>query len=133
MEKYKLLGQLNPKQMWAAVDECYKQPTAAPPILARLPAMPRAPCALFDRLVADFELTEDEREWLRRGRNASGRGPRRLDPKVYRAASALETLVGYLHLRDPERLADLLEFAFQPAPSGAGEDSDSAEETAGAG
>ena len=52
MEKYKLLGQLNPKQMWAAVDECYKQPTAAPPILARLPAMPRAPCALFDRLVA---------------------------------------------------------------------------------
>ena len=30
-----------------------------------------------------------------------------------RAASALETLVGYLHLRDPERLAELLEFSFR--------------------
>ena len=28
------------------------------------------------RLRAEFELTEEEEEWLRRGRNASGRGPR---------------------------------------------------------
>ena len=69
-------------------------------------------CAMLERLQAGFAMTEDEQEWLRRGRNASGRGPRRLDPKVYRAASALETLVGYLYLSDRARLEQLFEFAF---------------------
>ena len=68
--------------------------------------------AVLQRINADFGLTEDEADWLRRGRNASGRGPRRLDPKVYRAASALETLVGYLYTCDPERLRSLFAFIF---------------------
>ena len=69
-------------------------------------------CAMLERLQTGFAMTEDEQEWLRRGRNASGRGPRRLDPKVYRAASSLETLVGFLHLSDRARLEQLFEFAF---------------------
>jgi len=69
-------------------------------------------CAMLERLQEGFAMTEDEQEWLRRGRNASGRGPRRLDPKVYRAASSLETLVGYLYLSDRARLEQLFEFAF---------------------
>jgi len=43
---------------------------------------------ILARMIADFGLTEEEQDWLRRGRNASGRGPRRLDPKVHRAAKA---------------------------------------------
>ena len=72
---------------------------------------------ILQRIVADFGLTEDEHEWLRRGRNASGRGPRRLEPKVYRSSTALETLVGVLHLTDRARLTELFNFAFSEEQS----------------
>lgn len=49
---------------------------------------------LLERLIKGFGLSEDELDWVRRGRNASGRGPRRLDPKTYRASTSFETLVG---------------------------------------
>ena len=79
-------------------------------------------------MVADFGLTEDEQDWLRRGRNASGRGPRRLDPNVYRAATAFETLLGYLHLVDQPRLEELFEFVWQSES-----ESERAAESAGGG
>ena len=69
--------------------------------------------ALLEHVKANFGLTEEEEDWLRRGRNASSRGPRRLDPKVYRASTAFECLIGYLHLTDPERCSDLLEFVLE--------------------
>ncbi len=53
-------------------------------------------------------LTEAETEILRRGRNATKKYPRRLSPEVYRQASSLETLIGYLYLKQPERLSELL-------------------------
>ncbi|GEM_PF-373772 len=53
-------------------------------------------------------LTAAEKDILRRGRNASGRGPRRIDGPTYQQATGFETLVGYLYLTDPDRLADLL-------------------------
>lgn len=53
-------------------------------------------------------LTEPELEILRRGRNAATGSPRRLDPKIYRQATSLETLLGYLYLTDPQRLTQLL-------------------------
>lgn len=53
-------------------------------------------------------LREEEREWVRRGRNAAGRRPRHLDPAVYGRASGFETMVGWLHLHDPDRLNELL-------------------------
>lgn len=53
-------------------------------------------------------LTPAEQEILRRGRNGSSRGPRRLDPLIYQQASSFETLLGYLYLTNPERLAELL-------------------------
>ena len=68
--------------------------------------------ALLDRVVAGFGLSDGEADWLRRGRNASSRGPRRLDPKVYRASTAFETLVGALLLTDPDRLGQLWRFLF---------------------
>ena len=57
---------------------------------------------------AAFALTDEEREWLKRGRNATkGRGPSRLRGSTYEDASGLECLVGFLHLTDAARL-DLL-------------------------
>ncbi len=53
-------------------------------------------------------LTTVELEVVRRGRNASPRGPKRIDPKIYQSATSLETLVGYLYLTDPDRLSELL-------------------------
>jgi ribonuclease-3 family protein len=54
-------------------------------------------------------LNENEREILRRGRNAVNRCPQRLSPDIYQQATSLETLVGHLYLTDPQRLQQLLE------------------------
>ncbi len=53
-------------------------------------------------------LTESELEWLRRGRNAATNRSRRVEADISQQASSLETLVGYLHLTNPQRLLDLL-------------------------
>lgn len=53
-------------------------------------------------------LTDNELEILRRGRNAATGIPRRLAPEIYQQATSLETLLGYLYLTDPHRLAQLL-------------------------
>lgn len=53
-------------------------------------------------------LTVAEQDMLRRGRNASSRGPKRVDGQTYQRATGFETLVGYLYLTDPPRLAYLL-------------------------
>ncbi len=58
------------------------------------------------RLLPD--LTEEEQGWVRRGRNSAGSGPRRLESGIYGQASALETLLGFLYITDPERLEELL-------------------------
>ncbi|PSR19508.1 ribonuclease III [filamentous cyanobacterium CCP3] len=53
-------------------------------------------------------LTEAEQDLLRRGRNASSRGPRRVDSQIYQQSTGFEALVGYLYLTNPSRLVDLL-------------------------
>lgn len=55
------------------------------------------------------ELTELELDILRRGRNAASAGPKRLGGDIYQRATSFETLVGYLYLTDPVRLARLFE------------------------
>ncbi|MFM7578754.1 MAG: Mini-ribonuclease 3 [Microcystaceae cyanobacterium] len=54
-------------------------------------------------------LTETEQEMVRRGRNATGKCPRRLSLTLYQQATSLETLLGYLYLRDGQRLQELLQ------------------------
>ncbi len=60
-------------------------------------------------------LTEQEKDILRRGRNACIGKPRRLSLRVYQQATSLETLIGYLHLTNPQRLSEL--FAYLPSVS----------------
>ncbi|ERN40100.1 Ribonuclease III [Rubidibacter lacunae KORDI 51-2] len=55
-------------------------------------------------------LNADERDILRRGRNAASGRPRRLSPLIYQQATSLETLIGYLFLCDRERLLQVLQW-----------------------
>ncbi|MBD3880785.1 ribonuclease III [Phormidium tenue FACHB-886] len=52
-------------------------------------------------------LTPEEQAILKQGRNAAKR-TKRVDPELYQQATSLETLLGYLYITDPQRLADLL-------------------------
>jgi ribonuclease III family protein len=64
-------------------------------------------------------LTSAELDVSRRGRNAANGRPRRLDPEVYQQATSFETLIGYLYITNPQRLAELLallQFDSTPTP-----------------
>ena len=58
-------------------------------------------------------LTDTEKDFLRRGRNKAGRGPKNVDAATYAIATGFETIVGWLFLKDPDRLADLLDLIDQ--------------------
>ena len=53
-------------------------------------------------------LDEAEADMVRRGRNATSKSPKRLSAKIYRQATAFETLVGYLYITNQGRLLELL-------------------------
>ena len=55
------------------------------------------------------ELTEEEQELARRGRNLSIPVGRRSIQADYRQATAFEVLIGYWHLNDKERLKEIFE------------------------
>jgi len=64
----------------------------------------------FLALLEDRELLDaQELDWVRRGRNSAGRGPRRADAAVYGRATGFETMVGWLFLNNPARLAELFD------------------------
>lgn len=54
-------------------------------------------------------LNKAETDVVRRGRNGSSKAPRRLSAKIYRQATAFETLIGYLYITNQERLWQLLD------------------------
>ncbi len=58
-------------------------------------------------------LTDLEKDFLRRARNKSGRGPKNVDAATYAIATGFETIVGWLFLKNPQRLADLFDFLDQ--------------------
>jgi 23S rRNA maturation mini-RNase III len=86
---------------------------------------------IFQNLLSadDFELTQEEKTIVSRGRNAGSssggrkRGPKRLyasndkdkkvangGPSAYQDSTALEALIGYIYLTDEERCAELIRF-----------------------
>ena len=66
-----------------------------------------AQAAALQRL--DPWLTDEEKDLVRRGRNRAGRGPRGGAPAAYGKATGFETMVGWLFLQNPARLAQLLD------------------------
>jgi ribonuclease-3 family protein len=63
----------------------------------------------LEKLEASGVLTDAELELVRRGRNRAGRGPRKGEAGLYGRATGFETMVGWLFLQDPGRLAQLLD------------------------
>ena len=57
----------------------------------------------------ESSLTEIEKDFVRRGRNRAGRGPRNSDSATYAMATGFETMIGWLFLKDPSRLAELFD------------------------
>ena len=68
-----------------------------------------AQAVALDSLEQRGLLREEELEQVRRGRNRAGRGPRRGESGTYGRATGFETMVGWLFLRNPSRLAQLLD------------------------
>ena len=54
-------------------------------------------------------LTESEMDLVRRGRNKAGQGPRKGEAAIYGRATGFETMIGWLFLKNPLRLAELLD------------------------
>jgi ribonuclease-3 family protein len=67
-----------------------------------------AQAAALAVLERDGLLTPEELELVRKGRNRAGRGPRKGEAGIYGRATGFETMVGWLFLQDPSRLAQLL-------------------------
>ena len=68
------------------------------------------------RAIKDIEpyLTDIEKDLLRKGRNKAGRGPKNVDAATYAIATGFETIVGWLFLKNPNRLADLFDLLDRP-------------------
>ncbi len=62
-------------------------------------------------------LRPGEESLVRRGRNRAGRGARHQDSALHGQATGFETMVGWLFLRDPRRLAELLDHLEDPDPT----------------
>ncbi len=60
----------------------------------------------LEKIIPD--LNDVETDVVRRGRNATSKSPRRLSAKIYRQATAFETLIGYLYITNQTRLYELL-------------------------
>ncbi|MEI6064997.1 MAG: ribonuclease III domain-containing protein [Pseudanabaena sp. ELA748] len=72
-------------------------------------------------LLEKLDLTDFECDLVKRGRNAAGSAPRKVDPRIYQRATGFETLIGYLYLTDRDRLdqifTQLLSHIDTPAPT----------------
>ncbi len=54
-------------------------------------------------------LNANEIDLIRRARNKTKRFPKSSDPTIYSRATGFETLIGWLFLKDPQRLVKLFE------------------------
>lgn len=83
-------------------------------------------CATYQAAILQqlqSQLTDDEVDWARRGRNLPIPKQRSNQQKEYRAATGFEALVGYWFIHTPERLTLLLPYINQLQPT-LGETSD---------
>jgi ribonuclease-3 family protein len=58
-------------------------------------------------LLDKLDLTDFENDLVRRGRNATGSIPRKMNPEIYQKATGLEVLIGYLYLTNHDRLDEI--------------------------
>ena len=53
-------------------------------------------------------LNSSEIDLVRRARNKTKRSPKSVNPAIYAQSTGFETLIGWLFLKDPKRLSELL-------------------------
>ena len=53
-------------------------------------------------------LNSSEIDLVRRARNKTKRSPKSVNPAIYAKSTGFETLIGWLFLKDPKRLRELL-------------------------
>lgn len=64
---------------------------------------------LLECIRESFPLSSDENKVLMRGRNSVTRSAKnRKNPAAYQDSTAVETLIGYLFIKDPDRCSELL-------------------------
>ncbi len=73
----------------------------------------RAQASIVDYLIESNRLSEEELDFFKRGRNASGRGRGNMDPKTYAHATGFEALIGGVYLMNEKRAYALIEEAIQ--------------------
>ena len=59
----------------------------------------------IEPLLNSFEI-----DLIRRARNKTKRFPKSSDPSIYSRATGFEALIGWLFLKDPERLSKIFEY-----------------------
>jgi ribonuclease-3 family protein len=67
----------------------------------------KAQCQFLEQISED--LTDQERDLIRRARNLKTKRYGKTEQAIYRQATAFEVLIGYLYLAKPRRLRELLE------------------------
>ncbi|MDO4198512.1 MAG: ribonuclease III domain-containing protein [Erysipelotrichaceae bacterium] len=67
----------------------------------------------FERLYNENFFNEEEMNVYKRGRNCITHIPKNGDRKTYQCATGLEAIVGYLYLKDTERLEELFVHIFE--------------------
>ena len=55
-------------------------------------------------------LNANELDLIRRARNKTKKYPKSSDPFIYSRATGFETLIGWLFLKDPQRLSTLFDY-----------------------
>ena len=55
-------------------------------------------------------LNTHEMNLIKRARNKTKRYPKSSDPLIYSRATGFETLIGWLFLKDPQRLSNIFEY-----------------------
>ena len=55
-------------------------------------------------------LNTYEMNLIKRARNKTKRYPKSSDPSIYSRATGFETLIGWLFLKDPQRLSNIFEY-----------------------
>jgi ribonuclease-3 family protein len=79
-------------------------------------------CAAQSRALQAIDglLSQDEKDLVRRGRNAHSRPPKNADPADYARATGLEALIGCLYLSgEGERLNEIMRLILEGGPSNA--------------
>jgi ribonuclease-3 family protein len=66
-----------------------------------------AQASIVNHFIQDHIINEEEMDFFKRGRNASGKGRGNMDPKTYSHATGFEAIIGGLILKEKSR-ADAL-------------------------